>query len=109
MIKIKTLIIFAMIIVITGCTVPYVKKSQNSISFFYNKTNAKNVVFYSDLNSFKGEPFTQKEEYWVYSMDKPADTNEIKFFYKVDGNVVVPDCRMKIDDGFGGKLCILEF
>jgi len=109
MIKTKLFVIFILFIVITACARHYVKQSESSLSFYYNGEKADKVLFYSDINDFTGKKFKKSEGYWVYSINKPADLKEIKFFYKINGKVHIPECEMKISDDFGGKLCVLEF
>lgn len=109
MIKAKLITIFILFIAITACSKHYVKQSKSSLSFYYNRENADTVLFYSDINDFKEKKFKKSEGYWIYTLNKPAESKEIKFFYKVDGQVYLPECQMKIKDDFGGELCIIEF
>jgi hypothetical protein len=109
MIKLKFNAIFILFLAITACSKHYVKQSEDSLSFYYNGKDADKVLFYSDINDFRGKKFKQSGEYWIYTLNKPGDVEEIKFFYKADGQVYLPECQMKIKDDFGGELCIIEF
>ncbi|AEI13739.1 glycoside hydrolase family 13 domain protein [Flexistipes sinusarabici DSM 4947] len=109
MIKFKVGTIIILFLAVTACSRHYVKQSEDSLSFYYNGNGADKVIFYSDINNYAGSHFKKSDGYWIYTLDKPANVEEIKFFYKVNEKVYLPECMMKIKDEFGGKLCILEF
>ncbi len=109
MIRLKFSVVIILFLAVMACSKHYVKQSEDSLYFYYNGKDAEKVLFYSDINNYAGRSFKKSEGYWIYILNKPVEAEEIKFFYKVDGKVYLPECRMKINDDFGGKLCVLEF
>jgi len=109
MIKLKLSVVIILFLMTIACSKHYVRQSEDSLSFYYNGKDVEKVLFYSDINNYAGRNFEKNDGNWIYTLNKPADLGEIKFFYKVDGKVYLPECRMKIKDDFGGELCVLEF
>ena len=66
--------------------------------------DARQVYFLSSLDGYKPRKAIRVNN-WMWQIDAP-DQNEFKYFYKVDGTVYLPNCRLKEQDDFGSQNCI---
>jgi hypothetical protein len=74
------------------------------VSIFLRKPDAGRVYFFSSMDGYKLQKATRVDEK-TWQINTPAKT-EFKYFYKVDGAVYLPDCRLKEQDDFGSQICI---
>jgi hypothetical protein len=92
------------LLVLTGCASHYYQKNNDTISIFLKKSNARRVYFLSSLDGFKPRKAIRVDDQ-TWQINAPAKT-EFRYFYRVDGAVYLPDCRLKEQDDFGSKTCI---
>ncbi|MBU0947044.1 MAG: glycogen-binding domain-containing protein [Proteobacteria bacterium] len=87
-----------------GCGKKYfVQVNDDSLSFFYPDTKAKDVSFAFSADHFRPHPATKGPEN-VWQVTVPLN-NEFSYFYIVDGEVTLPDCPNTVLDDFGTKNC----
>ncbi len=92
------------LLVFTGCASHYYQKNDDSVSIFLKKAAAGQVYFLSSLDGFKPRRAIRVDgKTWL--VKAPAKT-EFRYFYKVDGAVYLPACRLQEQDDFGSKTCI---
>jgi hypothetical protein len=65
---------------------------------------AKIVYFSTSLDDFALYR-TKKLESGIWEVAVPA-TQEFTYFYKVDGNFYLPDCKLREKDDFGDENCV---
>ncbi len=104
----KTALAFAVtILVLSGCSMHrrLVEHQGNSLVFFAEIPKAHRVYFVSNITNFnKVKAIRIKNNLWEAKV--PFKKGFIKYFYLADGKVFLPNCSMKINDGFGGKDCV---
>ena len=92
------------LLVFTGCVGHYYRKNNDTLSIFLKMPGARQVYFLSSLNGYKPQKAIRVNDR-TWQIDAPAQT-EFKYFYRVDGAVYLPACRLKEQDDFGSKTCI---
>jgi hypothetical protein len=90
--------------VFSGCAGHYYRKSNDTVHIFLKKPEAEQVYFLSSLDGYQPQKAVRVDDR-TWQISAPAKT-EFKYFYKVDGTVYLPDCRLKEQDDFGSKTCI---
>ena len=98
---------FGLLTLLGGCATHHyrihTKGGAASATFYLRQTEARTVVLFASLNGFSPRTAMLAKGCWVNSL--PAD-REFTYFYKVDGEVFIPDCRYKEGDDFGQENCI---
>ncbi len=98
------LLIITFALVLSGCASHYYQKNNDTVNIFLKKPDAKRVYFLSSLDGYKPRKATRVDDK-TWQINAPAET-EFRYFYKVDGAVYLPACRLKEQDDFGSKICI---
>jgi hypothetical protein len=87
-----------------GCATHYYRIEADRVNLYLRMPEAKIVYFATSLDEF--ELFrTKKLESGIWEVAMPA-TREFTYFYKVDGSIYLPDCKLKEKDDFGDENCI---
>jgi hypothetical protein len=89
---------------LTGCAGHYCRKNNGTLNIFLKMPAAQQVYFLSSLDGYKPRKAMRIDGH-TWQIDAPAQT-EFKYFYKVDGTVYLPNCRMMEQDDFGSNSCI---
>ena len=92
------------VLVFTGCASHYYWKNNDTLSIFLKMPDARQVYFLSSLDGYKPRKAIRVNDQ-TWQISAPAQT-EFKYFYKVDGKVYLPPCRLKEQDDFGSQNCI---
>jgi hypothetical protein len=92
------------LLVLSGCVSHYYRKNDDKLSIFLKMPEAHQVYFFSSLDGYKPQKAVRINGR-TWQVDAPAQT-EFKYFYKVDGKVYLPPCRLKEQDDFGSQNCI---
>jgi len=69
------------------------------------KSQANEVEYYSSFNKFMPIKASKNGEWHSVTI---KDTAKMKYFLKADGQIYLPDCKIRENDDFGGELCIYE-
>ena len=70
----------------------------------FRSGDAHKVHFVSSLNHFRPRPSLRLDgDTWVNRVKAGA---EFRYFYIIDGEVFLPDCKYKENDDFGSQNCI---
>jgi len=88
----------------SGCAGHYYRKNGDTVRIFLKKPDAQQVYFFSSLDGYKPRK-AMRVDNGTWQISAPAQT-EFKYFYRVDGAVYLPACRLKEQDDFGSKTCI---
>lgn len=102
----KPHLLFLMVswLVFTGCVRQYYRVSNDTVHIFLQKPHAKQVFFLSSLDGYTPRKAIRVDDQ-TWQVSAPAQT-EFRYFYKVDGTVYLPPCRLKEQDDFGSQNCI---
>jgi hypothetical protein len=90
---------------IVGCTAAhYHERQSDSVIFYLKAPEAHGVAFVSSLNAYSPHMARKaKGSAWVVTV---AADSEFSYFYIVDGNVHVPECKFYEKDDFGSRNCV---
>ena len=87
-----------------GCANHYYRIEADGVNLYLRMPEAKIVYFATSLDEF-GLYRTKRLESGIWQVAVPA-TREFSYFYKVDGNVYLPDCKLREKDDFGDENCV---
>ena len=87
-----------------GCATHYYRIEADGVNLYLRMPEAKIVYFATSLDEF-GLYRTKRLESGIWQVAVPA-TREFTYFYKVDGSIYLPDCKLKEKDDFGDENCI---
>ena len=87
-----------------GCASHHVRQHDGRAYFYLNCPQAREVALAASFDGFKPHPARRNGQgQWVVSINASRD---FRYFYLVDGKVLIPDCRMVEQDDFGGANCV---
>lgn len=87
-----------------GCATHYYKIDTDAVNLYLRMPEAKTVYFSTSLNDHELYP-TKKLESGIWVVAQPAN-REFTYFYKVDGIIYLPDCKLREKDDFGDENCV---
>ena len=87
-----------------GCATHYYKMNADKVNLYLRMPEAKIVYVSTSLDEFALYR-TKKLASGTWEIVVPA-TREFTYFYKVDGNFYLPDCKLREKDDFGDENCI---
>ena len=94
----------AVFLLVTGCTTHYYKIKADRVNLYLRMPEAESVQFATSLDKFDLYR-TKKLESGIWEVAMPA-TREFTYFYKVDGIIYLPDCKLTEKDDFGNENCV---
>ena len=103
--KILVLYLTVVALCLAGCAAAhYHERQSDRVTFYLKAPSAEGVVFASSLDAYSPH-LTSKVDGsgWVVST---ASGSEFRYFYIVDGNVYVPECKFYEKDDFGSRNCV---
>ena len=93
-----------LLIALCGCSTHYYEVQGNNIDIYLKQENAREVHFVASLNHFRPRPSLRLDgDTWV---NRVKAGSEFRYFYIIDGEVFLPDCKYKENDDFGSQNCI---
>lgn len=102
----RIVVMMLLAIVVTGCATHWVKRQETETILYLEASDAGEVVFYSSMNRFV--PLrAERGQRGVWQVVLPAD-EACRYFYRVDGEVVIPSCQQREFDDFGGETCVYD-
>lgn len=102
--RLVTGVIVGLLIILAGCSHHDLRTDGAIVILTLEIPNARSVQFASSLDGF--EPHQAKLIGGsIWEMSVPAGST-FSYFYLVDGEVYVPECRFSEPDGFGSGNCI---
>jgi len=87
-----------------GCATHYYKMNADRVNLYLRMPEAKVVYVSTSMDEFALYR-TKKLESGIWEVAVPA-TREFSYFYKVDGVIYLPDCKLREQDDFGDENCI---
>ena len=100
----KNIAIGIALLLIAGCATHYTEIRNERVAMFLKAPDAKAVYFECSVDGFKPH-LAEKTKWGTWRIDA-GRAEDFTYFYRVDGVVLVPDCKFKENDDFGGKNCI---
>ena len=89
-----------------GCMSHYYRVDTGNVNLYIRLPAAERVYFSTSLDNFTPHP-AKKLEAGIWRVVAPAD-REFTYFYNVDGNTYLPECRLKQKDDFGAENCLFD-
>lgn len=87
-----------------GCAAHYYKTEGNYLYLYLKKPEANSVYFLCSLDGFKFHKANKVgDNMWEVKVPHQI---EFRYFYIIDGEPFVPDCKYKEADDFGSSNCI---
>ncbi|MEJ2638098.1 MAG: hypothetical protein P8010_00845 [Desulfosarcinaceae bacterium] len=86
-----------------GCAGHYYRTDASGTTLFLRQPGAASVVLYTSIDGFRPHIADLRSGRWANTL---SATGEFTYFYRVDGEVFVPDCRYREEDDFGQENCI---
>jgi hypothetical protein len=96
-----------LLLLLVGCTPKhYITKGEDVMAMYLDLPKAKEVLFASSLDNFKIHATHQNGSgLWVINN---LNNREFRYFYVVDGEIYIPECRYREKDDFGTINCIYQ-
>lgn len=91
-------------LVLAGCATHWVRQEEVGTALYLRAPDAAAVVFYSSVDGYAPRP-AEKARGGVWRVMVPVD-REFRYFYRVNGEVVIPPDSQREFDDFGGETCV---
>ena len=88
-----------------GCVSHSWRVDGDTLTLLLDRPGAAQVALASSLDGFAPRPAERTSNAWAVSV--PAGTS-FRYFYLVDNQVFLPDCRLREQDDFGAWNCVYE-
>lgn len=87
-----------------GCSSHWVKQEEGGATLYLKARDANHVLFYCSLDGYAPQRAEESRK-GVWRVVLPEDTS-CRYFYRVDGTVVIPLSDQREFDDFGGETCV---
>jgi len=87
----------------SGCAGHAITASDDALTIRLKQDGAGQVFFLHSADGFKRHPAEKSKDQWIVRIPFHA---RFRYFYLIDGRVVVPDCPCRETDDFGSENCI---
>ena len=90
-----------------GCVLPQAgRREAIELELTLTRPVTGEVYFVSSLDQFTAHPARREDvSTWTWRV---AGDQPFTYFFLVDGEVVLPDCGLTVQDDFGEKNCVYE-
>ena len=88
-----------------GCASHAYRVDGHTLTLLLDRAGAAQVALASSLDGFTPRPAHRTSDAWAVSV--PAGAS-FRYFYLVDNQVFLPDCRLREQDDFGAWNCVYE-
>lgn len=102
--KITLSILSTFILLTAGCAVQQYKVINQELHIYLKNKKAVKVHLLTSLDGYTPNEITKLDSN-TWEAVLPSDM-EFKYFFLIDGEVSIPDCRMKEKDDFGSENCV---
>jgi hypothetical protein len=88
-----------------GCAAHYYRTDapNAAVRFYLRHPEAKTVILHASGDGYKPQKAELFNGRWINTL---PIAQEFSYFYRVDGEVFVPECPFKEQDDFGAENCI---
>jgi hypothetical protein len=96
--------ILAVVLAAGGCSAHYHEIHNGRVEMYLTAPQAQSVVLVVAGDPFQMVP-AQRDAFgiWKAALNRPG---EFKYFYMMDNQSYLPDCRLKEHDDFGSDNCV---
>jgi hypothetical protein len=96
--------LLAAVLAAGGCTVHYHVVNNGQVEMYLAAPQAQSVVLVVAGDPFQKVPAQRDASgIWKATLNRPG---EFKYFYIMDNQAYLPDCRLKEHDDFGSDNCV---
>ena len=94
-------------LLITACTPKhYVQVHENTIVLYSSYPDAAEVLFASSIDRYRlHRAHRLSDDFWEVVVPRE---HSFSYFYLVDEQLTLPDCRFTVYDDFGARNCLYE-
>ena len=92
-------------LLLLGCSAHSCRIRGQAAVLLLRQPDAREVLLACSLDGYTLRPARPVPGGWEVTL--PADRPFV-YFYRVDGRLLVPDCRLKEQDDFGAQNCIFD-
>ena len=93
-------------LLVSGCASHRYRIGAGGVHFFLRRNSAQRVDLCSSLDAFRPHAASRTTG-GLWEVVLPSGRS-FSYFYLVDGDAFVPDCKLMEDDGFGAKNCLFD-
>lgn len=97
--------ILPLVFFLSACATHFYRIQEGEVTLVLRRPEARSVMLATSLDGFHLRPASKVSDTWEVRL--PAGRG-FRYFYQVDGMMVVPDCTLKESDDFGSQNCIFE-
>ncbi|MHB8809788.1 MAG: glycogen-binding domain-containing protein [Desulfobulbaceae bacterium] len=92
-------------LLLSGCAGShYYQEKDGVVSFYFRQPEATEVLLACSLDHFQPHPAARDwDGTWKVEI---LASNDFRYFYLVDGEVVAPECPLSETDDFGARNCL---
>ena len=94
------------VFLLAGCARHYYREEADRVHLYLKDDRAAEVQFASSLDGFGLHP-AQNVDAGTWRTTVP-NTGEFRYFYRVDGRVLLPGCEYREMDDFGSYNCLYK-
>ena len=88
---------------VSGCSPHYYCNDDNNLILHLWQPGAATVYLFSSLDGFVPRAAEPRGGVWI---NRVPSGREFRYFYSVDGKILVPDCALTEKDDFGSENCL---
>ena len=94
-------------LLLTACTPKhYVQVHEDTIALYSSYPDAAEVLFASSIDRYRlRSAHRVSDDIWEVVVPRE---HSFSYFYLVDEQLVLPDCKFTVDDDFGARNCLYE-
>ena len=96
--------VILLVALLVGCSSHWVRKEDSGATLYLKARDATHVVFYCSLDGYAPQR-AEESRRGVWRVVLPEDES-CRYFYRVDGTVVIPPSYQREFDDFGGETCV---
>lgn len=100
---IRILLIGILLVGLSGCSAHHYRVRGDTLALYLDEPDAREVIFACSLDGFKPHQARREDDRWVIIV--PCK-EPFRYYYRVDGSLFLPPCKMKEYDDFGFQNCI---
>lgn len=86
-----------------GCSTHYYRADEHGVTLHLRAHQTASVILFTSTDGFLPNAAERVNGSWV---NRILSNRGFSYFYKVDGKLMIPDCRFKEKDDFGSENCI---
>lgn len=94
---------------LSGCATHYYRSDAGQTSLYLRLSQAHEVILFTSADGYAPHPARRTGVKWVNTLPNAHLLGrEVRYFYRVDGELFIPACRYREKDDFGQENCIFH-